>query len=145
MEWYSEFCLRLLSSTRKSCLKCLTVLMKQPPSWHSTAETREEIVTLSENYNSHMALVEKSETENPQSAQSKHLLLGTVSFSTAPSRMGFRNLFECQEVASGPVSASPSPTTTVTMRSGFRMLLRSRARWSIQVRRLHGWNRPAQG
>ena len=32
--------------------------------------------------------------------------------------MGFRNLLECQEVASGPVSASPSPTTTLTIRSG---------------------------
>ena len=31
--------------------------------------------------------------------------------STAPSRAGFRNLFECQLPASGPVSASPSPTT----------------------------------
>src|SRR5258708_26721573 len=30
---------------------------------------------------------------------------------TAPSRTGFRNLFECQLAASGPVSASPSPTT----------------------------------
>ena len=29
---------------------------------------------------------------------------------TAPSRIGLRNLLECQEVASGPVSASPSPT-----------------------------------
>src|SRR3982074_869301 len=38
--------------------------------------------------------------------------------STAPSRTGFRNLFECHEVASGPVSASPSPTTTATIRSG---------------------------
>ena len=31
---------------------------------------------------------------------------------------GFRNLFECQLVASGPVSASPSPTTQATSRSG---------------------------
>ena len=31
---------------------------------------------------------------------------------------GLRNLFECQLVASGPVSASPSPTTQATMRSG---------------------------
>src|SRR3982750_1194345 len=38
--------------------------------------------------------------------------------STAPSVAGFRNLFECQLVASGPVSASPSPTTQHTMRSG---------------------------
>src|SRR3974377_493506 len=38
--------------------------------------------------------------------------------STAPSRIGLRNLFECQAVASGPVSASPSPTTQATMRSG---------------------------
>ena len=33
-------------------------------------------------------------------------------------RAGFRNLFECQEVASAPVSASPSPTTQHAMRSG---------------------------
>ena len=32
--------------------------------------------------------------------------------------MGFRNLFTCHEVASGPVSASPSPTTAATIRSG---------------------------
>jgi len=29
-----------------------------------------------------------------------------------------QNLFECQLVASGPVSASPSPTTAATIRSG---------------------------
>ena len=29
---------------------------------------------------------------------------------TAPSVMGFKNLLDCQEVARGPVSASPSPT-----------------------------------
>jgi len=38
--------------------------------------------------------------------------------STAPSVMGFRNLLECQDVARGPVSASPSPTTQAAMRSG---------------------------
>ncbi len=38
--------------------------------------------------------------------------------STAPSVMGFRNLLECQAVASGPVSASPSPTTQAAIRSG---------------------------
>ena len=38
--------------------------------------------------------------------------------STAPSPAGSRNLFECQLVASGPVSASPSPTTQQTTRSG---------------------------
>ena len=38
--------------------------------------------------------------------------------STAPSVIGSRNLFDCQAVASGPVSASPSPTTQATMRSG---------------------------
>ena len=38
--------------------------------------------------------------------------------STAPSRTGLRNLFECHDVASGPVSASPSPTTQATRRSG---------------------------
>ena len=37
---------------------------------------------------------------------------------TAPSVAGSRNLLECQEVASGPVSASPSPTTQATTRSG---------------------------
>ena len=31
---------------------------------------------------------------------------------------GLRNLFECQLVARGPVSASPSPTTHATIRSG---------------------------
>jgi len=30
--------------------------------------------------------------------------------STAPSRIGLTHLFECHDVASGPVSASPSPT-----------------------------------
>jgi len=38
--------------------------------------------------------------------------------STAPSRTGLRNLFECHAVANGPVSDSPSPTITVTIRSG---------------------------
>src|SRR4051812_12159571 len=38
--------------------------------------------------------------------------------STAPSVTGLRNLFECHEAASGPVSASPSPTTQATIRSG---------------------------
>src|SRR5271169_2161028 len=38
--------------------------------------------------------------------------------STAPSVIGLRNLLECQAVASGPVSASPSPTTQATTRSG---------------------------
>ena len=38
--------------------------------------------------------------------------------STAPSPMGFKNLFPCQAVARGPVSASPSPTTQAAMRSG---------------------------
>ena len=38
--------------------------------------------------------------------------------STAPSVAGLRNLFECQLVASGPVSASPSPITQATSRSG---------------------------
>ena len=37
---------------------------------------------------------------------------------TAPSVIGFKNLLDCQEVANGPVSASPSPTTTVAIRSG---------------------------
>ena len=37
---------------------------------------------------------------------------------TAPSRAGLRNLLECQLVASGPVSASPSPTTQHAIRSG---------------------------
>ena len=38
--------------------------------------------------------------------------------STTPSVTGSRNLFECQAVASGPVSASPSPTTAATSSSG---------------------------
>ena len=38
--------------------------------------------------------------------------------STTPSLAGSMNLFECQEVARGPVSASPSPTTAATSRSG---------------------------
>src|SRR5262249_10332068 len=38
--------------------------------------------------------------------------------STAPSRLGCRNLLMGQEVASGPVSASPSPTTAATINSG---------------------------
>lgn len=38
--------------------------------------------------------------------------------STTPSVTGFINLFNCQDVASGPVSASPSPTTTVAIKSG---------------------------
>ena len=32
--------------------------------------------------------------------------------------MGLRNLVDCQEVASGPVSASPSPMTQATIRPG---------------------------
>ena len=36
----------------------------------------------------------------------------------APSVAGFKNLFECQLVAIGPVSASPSPTTQATIRFG---------------------------
>src|SRR3954453_9410136 len=38
--------------------------------------------------------------------------------STAPSRAGLRNLLPCHPVASAPVSASPSPTTQATIRSG---------------------------
>ena len=38
--------------------------------------------------------------------------------STAPSPLGFRNLLDCQLVARGPVSASPSPTVTAAIRSG---------------------------
>ena len=37
---------------------------------------------------------------------------------TAPSVLGFINLFECQEVASGPVSASPSPMTQAAIKLG---------------------------
>src|ERR1700733_14299737 len=37
---------------------------------------------------------------------------------TAPSLAGFRNLLECHEVASGPVSASPSPITHATVSAG---------------------------
>ena len=38
--------------------------------------------------------------------------------STTPSFSTLTNLFECQLVASGPVSASPSPMTVATSRSG---------------------------
>ena len=37
---------------------------------------------------------------------------------TAPSFTGLMNLFDIQEAANGPVSASPSPTTAATIRSG---------------------------
>ena len=43
-----------------------------------------------------MALVEKSETENPQSAQSKHLLLGTVSFTVCFAAWGLISAFAPQ-------------------------------------------------
>ena len=35
-----------------------------------------------------------------------------------PSVLGFKNLFECQLVANGPVSASPSPITQAAIKSG---------------------------
>jgi len=38
--------------------------------------------------------------------------------STAPSRAGFRKSTPVQLPASGPVSASPSPTTAATISSG---------------------------
>src|SRR5271155_3167379 len=38
--------------------------------------------------------------------------------STAPSLIGFSSLLDCHAVASGPVSASPSPMTQATIRSG---------------------------
>ncbi|SKV63654.1 Uncharacterised protein [Mycobacteroides abscessus subsp. abscessus] len=38
--------------------------------------------------------------------------------STAPSVAGLTNLLECQLAARGPVSASPSPITHATTRSG---------------------------
>src|ERR1700737_3127633 len=37
---------------------------------------------------------------------------------TAPSVIGLRNLFECQEVARGPVSDSPSPMTQAVISCG---------------------------
>src|ERR1700733_12385902 len=37
---------------------------------------------------------------------------------TAPSVIGLRNLLDCQAVAKGPVSASPSPTMQATMSPG---------------------------
>jgi NNP family nitrate/nitrite transporter-like MFS transporter len=40
-----------------------------------------------------MAAVERSETENPQSAQSKHLLLGTVSFTVCFAAWGLISAF----------------------------------------------------
>jgi hypothetical protein len=39
---------------------------------------------------------------------------------TAPSVRGLRNLVLCHDVASGPVSLSPSPTMVSAMRSGCR-------------------------
>lgn len=47
--------------------------------------------------------------------------------STAPSRMGFRNLLECRDVARGPVSASPSPQRPLQSGQGYRSRLRMRA------------------
>ena len=38
--------------------------------------------------------------------------------STTPSAAGLRNLLPCHAVANGPVSASPSPITQATSRSG---------------------------
>src|ERR1700733_3332633 len=38
--------------------------------------------------------------------------------STAPSVIGLRNALDCHAVARGPVSASPSPMTQATIRSG---------------------------
>ena len=38
--------------------------------------------------------------------------------STAPSVLALMNLFSCQLVASGPVSASPSPTTVAAISVG---------------------------
>src|SRR6202453_2226966 len=38
--------------------------------------------------------------------------------STAPSLIGLSSLLDCHAVARGPVSASPSPTTQATIRSG---------------------------
>src|SRR5882724_9727230 len=52
--------------------------------------------------------------------------------STAPSCAGLRNLFECQAAASGPVSASPSPITQATIRSGLSnaaLVYRTRRFW----------------
>lgn len=37
---------------------------------------------------------------------------------TIPSVSGFIILFKCHEAASGPVSASPSPTTQAAIKSG---------------------------
>jgi hypothetical protein len=37
---------------------------------------------------------------------------------TVPSEIGSRNLFACHDAANGPVSASPSPITQATSRSG---------------------------
>jgi hypothetical protein len=62
-------------------------------------------------------------------SSSREILASTVGFAilypfkwrigmTAPSLIGFRNLFECHAVASGPVSASPSPMTHAAIREG---------------------------
>ena len=53
---------------------------------------------------------------------------------------GLRNLFECQLVASGPVSASPSPTTQATTGRDCRTPRRTRARASSRARRPRGWS-----
>ena len=50
-------------------------------------------------------------------------------------RTGSRNLLECQLVASGPVSDSPSPTATVTIRSGLSNAAPNPWRCCIRVRR----------
>jgi len=42
--------------------------------------------------------------------------------STIPSVRGFTSLLDCQPVASGPVSASPSPTMAGTNRLGLSMM-----------------------
>jgi len=45
-----------------------------------------------------------------------------VAGSTIPSVRGFTSLLDCQPVASGPVSASPSPTMAGTNRLGLSMM-----------------------
>src|SRR3954451_24788783 len=54
---------------------------------------------------------------------------------TAPSVAGFRKLFDCQLAASGPVSASPSPTTAATTNQDCRMQPRTHGRARTLIRR----------
>ena len=64
--------------------------------------------------------------------------------STAPSRRGLRNLLPCHPVASGPVSASPSPTTHATTRSGLSNAAPCAWRARSRARRPRGSSRASR-